>query len=593
MPLLPSAAALVATFLLSIALMPVVRWLARRLGLLDHPDGRRRDDRAIPRLGGVAVFVSVVTVGVAGALFADRAYVLRLMPLIVGLAAGATILLVTGLVDDIRGVKPSVKIVVQLAAALIVYRAGFRVDRLMLTPEWTVTLGAYALPITLLWIVGLSNALNLVDGADGLAAGISVIALVATAISAAAVHDTTVLWCSMAILGAMLGFLKFNWPPARIFLGDSGSLVIGFLLAVLTVKGATRHDGVVCAMAPIFALSYPLLDTGLAMLRRWLRGEPLSRADGRHIHHQLLALGVGPRQSLLVICGLSAAIAMLGPSALVGPPVLHDAIAFVGAAALLAFFVYGVHRLRYHELLETGSSLTAAALTGRSVIRDRIHAREVAEQLQRAESFDQLALVLADSAPRFRFVHVELQGQPETGRVVAPVPIQLRGIRTSKLEYPVTRSQAELFHPMTLAIWCSVERRGSPAGAEGVARILAPAIADWLLARRHGDGVEPIHTKGEGRDAHPPRPRVVAGGDRRARRRKGEQGARGEGRGADRRRRPQPDEHAGRRATGGVVGSAHQPSSRRLPAGAADRRPDDDRQQAGPAAGDGASEEAV
>jgi UDP-GlcNAc:undecaprenyl-phosphate GlcNAc-1-phosphate transferase len=521
MSLLAPAAALLAAFLLSIALTPMVRWLATRLGLLDHPDdGRRRHERAIPRLGGVGVFASVLTVGVVGALFADREHVLRLMPLIVGIAAGATILLVIGLVDDIRGVRPSVKIVVQLIAALIVYRAGFRVDSLMLTSHSTVTLGAYALPVTLLWIVGLSNALNLVDGGDGLAAGVSVIALVATAISAAAVHDTTVLWCSMALLGAMLGFLSFNWPPARIFLGDSGSLVVGFLLAVLTVKGATRSDGRVYALAPIFALSYPLLDTGLSMLRRWLRGDPLARADGRHIHHQLLALGLSPRRVLLLICGLSAVIAVLGPSAIYASPRLDVAIALAGAAALLVIFVYGVRRLRYHELLEAGWSLTAAALSGRAVIRDRIHARDVAELLRRAESLDQLALLLANSAERFRFVHVELQDVPETGRVVAPVPVQLHGFRTSKLEYPVTRSHAELSHPMTLSIWCAVERRGSPAGAEGVAKILAAAIADWLLARLPLEAVDTLLATGDGRDGHPHQQRAVAGGDHRVRRRR-------------------------------------------------------------------------
>jgi UDP-GlcNAc:undecaprenyl-phosphate GlcNAc-1-phosphate transferase len=521
MPLLAPAAALLAAFLLSIALMPMVRWLATRLGLLDHPDhGRRRHERAIPRLGGVAVFASVVTVGVVGALFADRAHILRLMPLILGLAAGATILLVTGLVDDIRGVRPSVKIVVQLAAALIVYRAGFRVDSLMLTSHSTVTLGAYALPVTLLWIVGLSNALNLVDGADGLAAGVSTIALVVTGISAAAVHDTTVLWCSMALLGAMLGFLKFNWPPARIFLGDSGSLVVGFLLAVLTVKGATRADGMVYAFAPIFALSYPLLDTGLSMLRRWLRGDPLSRADGRHIHHQLLALGLAPRRALLLICGLSAAIALLGPSTIHAPPRLDVAIAIAGSAALLFIFVYGVRRLHYHEVLEAGWSLTSAALTGRAIIRDRIHARDVAELLQGAETFDQIALLLADNAARFRFVHVELQGRPETGRVVAPVPAQLYGVRMSKLEYPVARGDAELSHPMTLSIWCAVERRGSPAGAEGVAKILAAAITDWRRARAPRDGVDTLVTNRDGRDTHPHQQRAVGGRDRGVRRRR-------------------------------------------------------------------------
>src|SRR6476620_5757997 len=236
--------------------------------------------------------------------------------------------------DDIVGVRPLGKLIAQSTAAIIVWYAGFRLDVVMLTPSHQISLGLLGLPITILWIVGLSNAFNLVDGADGLAGGVAVVALVSTAIAATIVHDPTVLWCSLALIGAMLGFLRFNWPPARIFLGDSGSLVVGFLLAVLTVKGASRRDGAVYFLAPIFALSYPLLDTGISMLRRWLRGEPLSRADGRHIHHQLQTLGVGPRQSVLLICGLSAVIAALGLSATFAPPEFTLAIATAGATLL-------------------------------------------------------------------------------------------------------------------------------------------------------------------------------------------------------------------------------------------------------------------
>ena len=254
----------------------------------------------------------------------------------------------------------------QSAAALIVFYAGFRLDVIMLTPSHQIALGMLSLPVTALWIIGLSNAFNLVDGADGLAGGVAVVALLSTAASAAIVHDPTVLWCSLALLGAMLGFLRFNWPPARIFLGDSGSLVVGFLLAVLTVKGASRRDGAVYFLAPIFALSYPLLDTGISMMRRWLRGDPLSRADGNHIHHQLQKLGVGPRQSVLLICGLSAVIAALGLSATFAPPEFTAAIATAGAALLVLILVYGLRWLQYHEFFEAGASLTSAARSGRS-----------------------------------------------------------------------------------------------------------------------------------------------------------------------------------------------------------------------------------
>jgi UDP-GlcNAc:undecaprenyl-phosphate GlcNAc-1-phosphate transferase len=290
----------------------------------------------------------------------------------------------------------------------------------------------------------------------------------------------------------MLGFLRFNAPPARIFLGDSGSLVVGFLLAVLTVKGAATRTGQVYALAPIFALSYPLLDTGISMMRRWLRGEPLSRADGRHIHHQLQKLGVGPRQSVLLICGLSAVVAALGLSATFAPPQFTFAIAIAGAAILVLIFVYGLRWLQYHEFLEAGASFTSAARTGRTVIRDKIHARDVATLLRAAQSIDQLDAILEGCAPSFRFVHIELQGRSETRGFTEPIVVQAHTSRTWKLEYPIARPDAQFTHPIMLSIWCPVDGHGSHAGPERVAQILAPAIGDWFAVHWHRESVQRI-----------------------------------------------------------------------------------------------------
>ena len=484
-----------AAYLISVMLMPLIRMLAVQLKLLDRPDDfRRRHERPIPRLGGVAVFISVLIVNGVGTLVADRAHLLVLLPFVASIAIGATILFVTGLVDDLVGVRPLAKILAQSAAAIIVWYGGFRIEVVMLSPSTEIAIGMLSLPITVLWVVGLSNAFNLVDGADGLAGGVAVVALISTAASAVIVHDSTVVWCSLALLGAMLGFLRFNAPPARIFLGDSGSLVVGFLLAVLTVKGATRRDGSLYALAPIFALSYPLLDTGISMMRRWLRGEPLSRADGRHIHHQLRALGMGPRQSVLLICGLSAVIAALGLSATFAPPDFTIAIAVAGAAMLVLIFVYGLRWLQYHEFLEAGASLTSAAMRGRTVIRDKIHARDVATLLRGATTFEQLSTTLEESAASFRFVHVELQGRSDTRQLAEPVAVQVCGAATWKLEYPIERPGSTLVQPIFLSIWCTTAGWGTTAGAERVAQILAPAVADWFAAHWEQAEVQRILT---------------------------------------------------------------------------------------------------
>lgn len=478
-------------YLISIALIPLISRAAVHHKLLDKPDDiRRRHERPIPRLGGVAVFVSVLMVIAAGAAIDDRAHLFFVLPFVASIAIGATILFVTGLVDDIAGVRPLGKLIAQSIAAIIVWYAGFRLDVVMLTASHQISLGLLGLPITVLWVVGLSNAFNLVDGADGLAGGVAVVALISTAIAAAIVHDPTVLWCSLALIGAMLGFLRFNWPPARIFLGDSGSLVVGFLLAVLTVKGASRRDGAVYFLAPIFALSYPLLDTGISMMRRWLRGEPLSRADGRHIHHQLHKLGVGPRQSVLLICGLSAVIAALGLSATFAPPEFTIAIAGAGAVILVLIFVYGLRWLEYHEFFEAGASVTSAARNGRAVIRDKIQAREISALLRAAHSFDHLSAILEQCASSFRFVHVELQGRSGTRQYVEPLTVQMHGASTCKLEYPITRPDGRITHPILLSIWCATDTPGSSAGAERVAQILAPAVADWFAAHWHRDDVQ-------------------------------------------------------------------------------------------------------
>ena len=480
-----------AAYLLSVALIPLIRRAALHHKLLDLPDDvRRRHERPIPRLGGVAVFISVLVVIGAGTLLDDRAHLLVLLPFVVSIAIGATILFVTGLVDDLVGVRPAGKLAAQSAAALIAWYAGFRVEVIMLSPSTELALGIFSLPITLLWVVGLSNAFNLVDGADGLAGGVAVVALLSTAISAVIVHDPTVLWCSLALLGAMLGFLRFNAPPARIFLGDSGSLVVGFLLAVLTVKGASTRTGEVYALAPIFALSYPLLDTGISMMRRWLRGDPLSRADGRHIHHQLQTLGVGPRQSVLLICGLSAVIAALGLSATFAPPEFTIAIATAGAAILVLIFVYGLRWLQYHEFMEAGASFTSAARTGRTVIRDKIHARDVATLLRHAEGLDQLDAILEECADSFRFVHIELQGRSETRGFTEPIIVQAHGLPTWKLEYPVMCPDAKLRRAIMLSIWCPVGGAVPHAGPERVAQILAPALCDWFAAHWHEPSVQ-------------------------------------------------------------------------------------------------------
>jgi UDP-GlcNAc:undecaprenyl-phosphate GlcNAc-1-phosphate transferase len=481
--------ALLVAFATSALVHPLVCMIAIHRGLLDYPDGSRRGHaRPVPRLGGIGVFAGVLIAAALAAALESNARLLALLPFVLSLAVGATILFAVGLIDDLVGVRPSVKLLVQSAAALVVVRFGFSIQLLVLPTSHLVSLGVLAVPITVLWIVGLSNAFNLVDGSDGLAGAVAAIALVATAVSALILHDTTIFWCSAALIGAMLGFLRYNLPPARIFLGDSGSLVVGFLLAVLTVKGMTRRDGALYVVGPIFALSYPLLDTGISMLRRWLRGEPLSRADGRHIHHQLQALGLSPRQSLLILCGFSSLVAVMGLSATFAPPQFTVALAVAGMALLGLILVYGARWLQYHELLEAGAALSSAALNGRSRLQDKIYARDIARLIERAATTEELAAIIEDNAATFRFAHMQLRWglsrQTPPGNIVA----DMQAAHLWSFDYPIS-GRSGVTDPLFLSVWCPVNGALRPAGAERVAQILAPAVDRWV--RGHPELVSP------------------------------------------------------------------------------------------------------
>jgi UDP-GlcNAc:undecaprenyl-phosphate GlcNAc-1-phosphate transferase len=453
---------------------------------LDEPDGARRGHvRPVPRLGGVAIFAGVLLAFGAAPLVAGLSNLVPTVPhLTSALLVASAILFSLGLWDDLRGVPPFVKLAGQTVAALVVVWSGFRIDTLILPPSYQLILGWASIPVTVVWLVGVSNALNLVDGLDGLAGGVGAIALLTATAAAIVVGNGSVPWYTLALGGALLGFLRYNFPPAKIFLGDSGSLVVGFLLAVLTVKGATRPDQATYALAPIFALSFPLLDTGIAMLRRWLRGTPLSRADARHIHHQLRALGLSPRKAVVVILAESAVVAVLGLCVTFAPPEFTVAVAVAGAAILLFIMVYGVRWLEYHEFLEAGASVTSAALHARRVIQDKIVARDLTVLIRKAESFEELSEIVEESAPLFRFSHMELRHGALDRHLPPHIAGELHTARFCKLEYPIASRTTKPNDFVTLNIWCTTESVRRPVGAERVARILGPAIAGWLEVGR-------------------------------------------------------------------------------------------------------------
>ena len=301
-------------FFFALILTPLVQNLSRRAGILDHPDGgRKHHTSSIPRSGGVAVALSYA---LALGFLVIAPYRNLTIDLTAGvstalaLAPAAAIILTIGFIDDIWSLKPWHKLVAEVLAAALAYRAGFGIHIMhgYALEDWI------SLPVTMIWLVACSNALNLIDGMDGLAAGVGVFATLTTFV-AALLHDNLELALVTApLVGALLGFLRYNFNPASIFLGDSGSLLIGFLLGCFGTLWGQKSATFVGMTAPLIALAMPLLDTGLAIARRFLRRQPIFSPDRGHIHHRLLDRGLTPRRAALVLygfCGLAAVFSLL------------------------------------------------------------------------------------------------------------------------------------------------------------------------------------------------------------------------------------------------------------------------------------------
>ncbi len=355
--------------MLGLLLTPVVRWLALRLGAVDEPGGRRIHGGRIPRLGGLAVFAAFVTTMAIGYAF-DRLF--HDVFLGYGWAegcvfAGAVVVVTAGVVDDIWSLGPLPKLGFQILAGAMALAGSCGIETI--TNPFTgglIQLGWLAVPATLLWVVGITNAFNLIDGLDGLAAGVSLIAAATLFVVSTAAGRIEVAVLSVVLAGTLAGFLCYNFNPASIFLGDSGSLLLGFLLSVLSIESAQKGATAIVILVPILALGLPIMDTLLAMLRRLLRAlrvvrtDPerneyhffvigsasVFRADRDHIHHRLLALGLTQRRAVLLLYGVCVALGVLAFLAVTARGVHATMlVALVGLATYV-----GIRKLGYREV---------------------------------------------------------------------------------------------------------------------------------------------------------------------------------------------------------------------------------------------------
>ncbi len=283
-------------FGVTLLVTPWVAKLAYFIGALDRPGKRKVHDTIMPRLGGLAVFAGFLAA--SSLLIGDN-------PKVAGLLLGGTTILLLGIVDDVRGLSPKVKLLGQVFAASIVVYAGISVQFINNPFDGYFYLRALSIPFTIFWIVSVTNAVNLIDGLDGLASGVSVIALLTFALIAYQIDQVMVSMLALALAGAILGFLRYNFYPAKIFLGDSGSMFLGFMVSVLAVFGLLKGVTMIAFVVPIIVLGVPVFDTCFAIFRRYCDHQPIFQADKQHIHHRLLKRGLSHRQTVLVIYGIS------------------------------------------------------------------------------------------------------------------------------------------------------------------------------------------------------------------------------------------------------------------------------------------------
>jgi UDP-GlcNAc:undecaprenyl-phosphate GlcNAc-1-phosphate transferase len=380
--------AYVAVFLVaavaSTFITPLVRAAALRLGAVSAPGGRNVNATPIARCGGIAMCAAFLLA--IAALSASHASVAATLHTesrrFGGLLAGGVGLCALGAVDDARPLPATYKFCAQAVAAAVAFACGFRIDAIDLPFIGILSMGVFALPVTVLWIVGITNAINLIDGLDGLAGGVVFFAAITNLVVAYVTGATFVAVTMSAVLGSVLGFLIFNFNPARIFMGDSGSYFLGFVLGTMSLAGGSQKASTAVALlVPILSLGLPIMDTLFSIVRRFIERRPLFSADRKHIHHRLLDMGLTHRRAVLILYAVclvltSAAIGVsLGRAWTVGVALLVSSIVMAGVAQFAGSFERAMLlgrqrarlRSRHTELLRRvlpdATALLAAART--------------------------------------------------------------------------------------------------------------------------------------------------------------------------------------------------------------------------------------
>jgi UDP-GlcNAc:undecaprenyl-phosphate/decaprenyl-phosphate GlcNAc-1-phosphate transferase len=387
-------AVFIGSLLLSVFFTWYVRGLALARGWVAAPtSGRHIHQVPLPRLGGVAIFFSFVTIIAALVLVSSllRINIDLSAHTVFNLVLCGAIVFLLGLYDDIRPLKPYIKLVVQSLAAMLLFFEGFRIFQLPLIFGGH-QFGWIALPLTIIWVLWITNAFNLIDGLDGLAAGSALFSTLTVFVVSLVGGTSLVSLLTVGLAGAILGFLRFNFNPATIFLGDCGSLFIGFMLSALALAGSQKTPTMVAVAIPVVSFGLPILETLFSLIRRWLNGQPLFSADREHIHHKLLERGFSHRQVVIILYGVSAVCGLLSIFLLYPGGGTIAIVLFVLGAGIWI----GVQHLGYHEISELGR-VAHRTFEQKKIIINNLAVRRATRALLKVKNIEEVQEVLQDA----------------------------------------------------------------------------------------------------------------------------------------------------------------------------------------------------
>ncbi|MDO8301902.1 MAG: MraY family glycosyltransferase [Sedimentisphaerales bacterium] len=400
---------------LTLLIAPLIIYIARTFGLYDAPGARKVHATAIPRIGGIAIFLST-TVLVITILFLDNRIgeIFRnIQPQIIAMLIGSALIFFVGIVDDLRGIRAYQKLFAQIVAAAVVCLAGIRIESIVFTNLFTLHFGWLSFPITIFWIVAITNAMNLIDGLDGLAAGIAAVACAVIAIFAINNGLPLMAVVMLALLGSLTGFLFFNINPARIFMGDCGSMFLGFIIASASIRCAAKSETLVALALPALALGLPIFDMIVSIIRRYVSRWGIMSADRGHLHHRLMDMGLRQRHVVVGMYLITAIAAGFGLFMMVANTGGSIAIFLsVMVLFLLVFRAVGAIQLR-QIAVQMKSNLTVARQA-----REHVDIfRNTLLMFGEADSFKKLWQAISNACEKMKFAKLSLSLTARNGHI--------------------------------------------------------------------------------------------------------------------------------------------------------------------------------